>query len=226
VLAPEGAGQSALAVNRPALERYAGILREVSGLLGQPVHISLGDLMNAREPILTSGWEEQREAAERLIEETFVLAAERLADMRRQEGEALARELAMRSALLRGHIRHIAPIAGELPRHYARRLAENLAKIAEGVSLPAERVAQEIALFAERCDISEELTRFNTHLDHLDEMLKQGGALGRKFEFLIQELNREANTLSVKSNHAEVSSRVIEIKTELDRLREQIQNIE
>src|SRR5262249_11497197 len=124
----------------------------------------------------------------------------------------------------------IAPLTGDLPKHYARKLRESLARLAEGVGLNAgpmeDRIAQEIVLFAERCDVSEELARFHTHLEALEKMLGEGGALGRKFEFILQELNREANTLGVKSSDAAVSAHVIEIKTELERLREQIQNIE
>lgn len=228
-LASEETGQAGLVVNRAALERYSAIFREVSTLMGQPVHLSLGDLINAREPILTSAWEARKEDVERLIEDTFAQAADALAAMRRQEGQALTRDLRERSALLRGHIREIGPLTQDLPKHYARKLRENLARLTEGAGDlgPLEdRIAQEIVLFAERCDVSEELTRFNTHLENLEKMLEQGGALGRKFEFILQELNREANTLAVKSSDAAVSAHVIEIKTELERLREQIQNIE
>jgi uncharacterized protein (TIGR00255 family) len=228
-LASEDAEQSGLVVNRAALERYASIFREVSTLMGQPVHLSLGDLINAREPILTSAWESRKEDVERLIEDTFGRAADALLAMRRQEGQALTRDLRERSALLRSHIAQIAPLTQDLPTHYARKLRENLARLMEGtgdLGPLQDRIAQEIALFAERCDVSEELTRFNTHLENLEKMLEQGGALGRKFEFILQELNREANTLSVKSSDVVVSAHVIEIKTELERLREQIQNIE
>jgi uncharacterized protein (TIGR00255 family) len=220
------AGQSSLAVNRPALERYAGVIREVSSVLGCPVQVTLGDLVNAREPLLTPAWETRREAVERLIEDTFAQAAEALAAMRRQEGRALARDLRARAALLRGHIAAIAPLAAELPRLYARRLRESLARLSEGPLPMEDRIAQEVVLLADRSDVSEELARFNTHLDVLEKMLAEGGVLGRKFEFILQELNREANTLAVKSGDAAVSTHVIEIKTELERLREQIQNIE
>ena len=229
-LSTEDAGQSGLVVNQAALERYATVFREVSATLGQPVHLTFGDLVNAREPILTSAWEARKEAVEGLIEDAFKQAVEALAAMRREEGQALARDLRERSALLRGHIAAIAPLTQDLPKHYARKLRDNLARLAEGALLKEgameDRIAQEIVLFAERCDVSEELSRFNTHLEALEKMLEEGGALGRKFEFILQELNREANTLSVKSSDAAVSAHVIDIKTELERLREQIQNIE
>jgi uncharacterized protein (TIGR00255 family) len=93
-------------------------------------------------------------------------------------------------------------------------------------SAQEDRILLEIALLAERSDVAEEIARFGTHLDHVEQLLTQGGPLGRKFEFLLQELQREANTLSVKSSQTQVSARVVEIKTELERLREQIQNVE
>lgn len=225
-LSAEDSGQSGLVVNHEALARYAGLFREISQHMGQPVHLSMGDLINAREPILTSAWESRKEEVERLIEDTFGAAADALAAMRREEGQTLARELRERAALLRSLIDRIGPLTEDLPRHYAKKVKENLAKLMDGAGPADERIAQEIALFAERCDVSEELARFRAHLEHLEKMLQEGGALGRKFEFILQELNREANTLAVKSSDAAVSTHVIEIKTELERLREQIQNIE
>jgi uncharacterized protein (TIGR00255 family) len=228
-LTPDEGGGPPIKVNRPLLRRYAAVLDEVREVLGAPVQLTLGDLMGSRDALLTNAWEDQREAMEQLVEAAFARCVESLRVMRRQEGVALGKELLGRTALLRQHLTAIAPLARDLPAVYARRLRENLARLMEGADADRptqERIAQEIALFAERCDVSEELSRFGTHLDHLEDMLRQGGALGRKIEFLLQELNREANTLSVKSSDVQVSTLVIEVKSELEKLREQCQNIE
>jgi uncharacterized protein (TIGR00255 family) len=236
----EGEGRSEWIVNRPALDRYAMLVHEVarSGLL---VQVTLGDLLNAREPILRSALEGTMEAVEPLLERTFAQAADALVQMREREGAALAADLRSRFALLRNHLTAIVPLTRDLPRQHAQRLREHLAKLvglaseAPGASGQApvrfsstqeDRIQLEIALLAERCDVSEEIARFGAHLDHVEQLLAQGGPLGRKFEFLLQELQREANTLSVKSGQTQVSAYVVEIKTELERLREQIQNVE
>ncbi|MFI5400083.1 MAG: YicC/YloC family endoribonuclease [SAR324 cluster bacterium] len=239
-LTAEGEGRNEWVVNRPALARYALLVQEAARG-GVPAQVTLGDLLNAREPILRSALEGNTEAVEPLVERTFALATDALVKMREREGAALAADLASRFALLRNHLAAIVPLTQDLPRQQARRLREHLAKLVGLASetpeasgqLPArfsssqeERLLLEIALMAERSDVSEEISRFGTHLDHLEQLLTQGGPLGRKFEFLLQELQREANTLSVKSSQTQVSAHVVEIKTELERLREQIQNVE
>jgi uncharacterized protein (TIGR00255 family) len=239
-LAAEGEGQAKWVVNEAALERYALLIREVTRA-GLPAQVTLGDLLNAREPILHDALENHPEAVEPLVERTFALATDALVTMREREGAALAADLRGRFGLLRGALAAIVPLTRDLPRQHAQRLREHLAKLAGLASEPPgaagqapvrfsatqeERILLEIALLAERCDVSEEIARFGTHLDHVEQLLAQGGPLGRKFEFLLQELQREANTLSVKSSQTQVSARVVEIKTELERLREQIQNVE
>ena len=239
-LSAEGEGQAEWVVNRPALARYALLVQEAarSGLATQ---VTLGDLLNAREPILRNALEGNAAAMEPLVERTFVMAADALVKMREREGSALAADLAGRFALLRDRLAAIVPLTEDLPLQQARRLREHLAKLmgmaseASGASgqpplrlatTQEDRILLEIALLAERSDVSEEIARFGAHLDHIGQLLAQGGPLGRKFEFLLQELQREANTLSVKSSQTQVSAHVVEIKTELERLREQIQNVE
>jgi len=240
-LSADGEAYGEMTLNRPALERYALLLKEIERAIQIKPLVTLGDLMNAREPILQSALDGHTEEVEALVDRTFRQAVDSLLTMRQREGEALAAEFRSRIALLREHLATIRPLVQDLPRQHAVRLREQLAKLltlaTEAPGAPAQaggrfspaqedRVLLEIALLAERCDVAEELTRFGTHLDHLEQLLGQGGPLGRKFEFLLQELQREANTLSVKSSQPQVSARVVEIKTEIERLREQIQNME
>lgn len=238
-LSADGESFGEMTLNRPALERYALLLKEVERATQIKPLVTLGDLMNAREPILQSALDGHAEEVEALVDRTFRLAVDALLTMRQREGDALAADFRSRFALLREHLAVIVPLVQDLPRQHAVRLREHLAKLvalasdapgaqAGGRISPAQedRIQLEIALLAERCDVSEEITRFGAHLDHLEQLLGQGGPLGRKFEFLLQELQREANTLSVKSSHPQVSARVVDIKTEIERLREQIQNVE
>ena len=110
------------------------------------------------------------------------------------------------------------------PQQFQQRLLDHLSELQ--AKLDAERLHQEVALMAERLDISEEIVRFGTHLQHLQETLQQEREIGKRGDFLLQELNREANTMASKCNDTSVSHTVVEIKAELEKIREQMQNIE
>ncbi|MGC9519284.1 MAG: endoribonuclease YicC domain-containing protein, partial [Desulfuromonadaceae bacterium] len=103
---------------------------------------------------------------------------------------------------------------------------KRLDNLLQEADVDPQRVAQEVALFADRCDISEEVVRFNSHIAQMRDLLTQSGAIGRQMDFLIQELNREANTMGSKSNDADLTRNVVALKAELEKIREQVQNIE
>jgi len=149
-----------------------------------------------------------------------------LGAMRAREGAALAADLTTRLQRLSGTVRTIAAAAGALPTRAARRLEERLAALAAEVAIDPARLAQEIAVLAERLDVSEELVRLETHLGHLGRLLHDQAASGRKMDFVIQEIGRELNTVGSKVQDAEIAAQVIEGKAELEKIREQAQNIE
>lgn len=156
----------------------------------------------------------------------FQLALDNLLEMRRAEGQALRQDLAARIDLLRGLHARISAAAGGMVDHYRRQLLNRLQNSGLELDCADERVLKEIALFADRCDISEELTRLRSHLDQFSVGLADGSPVGRKLEFILQELLREFNTIGSKAYRIEISQCVIDAKTELERIREQIQNIE
>ena len=151
---------------------------------------------------------------------------------RTREGEALAADLLVRVARLQGIAVVIQSGAAGLPERFARRLEERLAAVRGQPGFEPGRLAQEAALMAERLDISEELTRLETHIDHLREIIgapgaaRVGGAVGRKLDFVIQEVGRELNTIGSKAQDAPIATLVIDGKVELEKIREQAQNIE
>jgi uncharacterized protein (TIGR00255 family) len=150
-----------------------------------------------------------------------------LAAMRAREGRALAGDLRVRLDRLTVTVRTIETAAKALPTRAARRLEERLATLAKDLPLDPARLAQEVALLAERLDVSEELVRLDTHCEHLGRLIAgEGGAAGRKMDFVIQEIGRELNTIGSKVQDAEVAGLVIEGKAELEKIREQAQNIE
>jgi len=170
------------------------------------------------EGIAEVTWADARPLAEQ--------AAGDVVAMREREGKALATDLAARLDALEGHARVVAERApARLAAEYER-LKKAVAELAAGVRLDEQRLAQEIALLADRVDISEELVRFRTHVAACREALQGSGAVGKQLGFLAQELLREVNTMGSKANDASMTQAVIGMKGELERFREQLENLE
>jgi uncharacterized protein (TIGR00255 family) len=164
---------------------------------------------------------------EKLVATALALAREALDDFtasRAREGAKLAATLLERVELMRDLVRQVAPCIPEVRVAFQEKLKQRLAE-ALGSS-DNERLRQEVAVFAVRIDISEEITRLATHLDEVERVIKTGGACGKRLDFLMQELNREANTLGSKSVVAEISQTAVELKLLIEQMREQIQNLE
>ena len=146
--------------------------------------------------------------------------------MRAQEGEALLIDLITRLAILRSHVDAIAVRAPLVAPSYRELLLQRLRQAGLELDVNDERVLREIALFADRSDVTEELTRLRSHFDQFTALLKSDAEIGRKSEFILQEVGREVNTIGSKANDLTISKAVIEIKNELERVREQIANVE
>jgi uncharacterized protein (TIGR00255 family) len=145
---------------------------------------------------------------------------------RKREGAALTDDIRGRLARLGALVAELRAASATLPDRFARRIEERLAGLRDQPGFEPARVAQEAALMAERLDVSEELVRLETHLGHLGELVGAAGAVGRKVDFVVQEVGRELNTIGSKAQDAHVAGLVIDGKAELERLREQAQNIE
>jgi len=147
---------------------------------------------------------------------------------RAREGEKLAAAILESAGKMRVLLREVAPHIPAAQKAQADRLRQRLedALNASGVPVDENRILQEIALFAARIDVAEELTRLSTHLDELERIFKAGGAVGKRLDFLMQELNREANTLASKSGVTEVTNAALEMKLLIEQIREQVQNLE
>ena len=150
----------------------------------------------------------------------------KLVEMRQAEGEAIEQDLRGRLDALQSLANEIKALAPQAVAQYQQRLSERLAELARGVSIDPQRLAQEVAFYAERSDIAEELTRLFSHLDQFRNLAHSAEPSGRRMEFLVQEMNREVNTTGSKSQNPEISSRVVAMKAELERIREQVQNVE
>jgi len=146
--------------------------------------------------------------------------------VRAQEGEALLVDFLARMRGVRAHVEAIAARAPLVAPTYRDTLLQRLRQAELELDVNDERVLREIALFADRCDVTEELTRLRSHLDQFGALLKSNGEIGRKAEFILQEIGREVNTIGSKANDLTISKAVIELKNEMERVREQIANVE
>jgi uncharacterized protein (TIGR00255 family) len=153
-------------------------------------------------------------------------SADDLLAMRKTEGSVLASDLAERLQALVASLCKIQELSEATVPRYREQLFQRLAQADLELDLDDERVLKEIAIFADKCDTSEEQTRLSSHFDQFQECLTEGSPIGRKLEFIVQEINREFNTIGSKANNIEVNRLVIDAKNEIERIREQIQNIE
>ncbi len=161
-----------------------------------------------------------------VVERAVRAALKECEAMRKREGETLGADLGRRVDALRKHVAYIRRRAPRLVREYRQQLRERIERLREDVDIPADRLEREVILYADRSDITEELTRLLSHLEQADTLLSKGKAVGRSLDFLAQELLREINTVGSKSSDAAVAQRVVTFKSELERFREQVQNIE
>jgi uncharacterized protein (TIGR00255 family) len=166
------------------------------------------------------------EAAAPVVREAVEEALRAFVAMRAQEGEALLVDFLARLRTLRHHVDAIAARAPAVVPAYRELLLQRLRQAGLDLDVGDERVLKEIALFADRCDIAEELTRLRSHFEQFATLLKSDGEIGRKAEFILQEIGREVNTIGSKANDLTISRAVIELKNELERIREQIANVE
>jgi uncharacterized protein (TIGR00255 family) len=169
--------------------------------------------------------EPENDEAKELIQAALDEALVEMVAMRTKEGQALAEDLRRRVEAVEAHLEHIAELVPRTREQIQNRLREKVAVLLEPGAIHEDRQAMEVALIAERSDITEEIVRFRSHNAQFFAALDKGGEVGKRFNFLLQEMNREANTISSKSSDSDIIHRVVEIKEEVERLREQVQNL-
>ena len=220
----KGASEEKLKLNLERAQHYNELLTEFEALSGRKVGVDARDL-SSLNIIEENKSGEPPEKCEKMIRECLSRALEGLQEMKEREGQAMQSDIQQRLSSCGNIVNSIEKLSQAEPERFRDRLQERFSQLTEGVEINPERLEQEIALLADRLDISEEVVRFRTHLEHMDDILSQH-EVGKKAEFLMQELNREVNTMASKSNHAGISQASVEIKSELEKVREQLQNIE
>ena len=224
----EGSGRplERLTLDRELAQQYHRVLEQLRKELGLHEEITLSHFVHYRDLIRTVESNGHLEKQTRLAERLVSRAIDALESARSEEGKAICKEFQSR---VRGIRRSVDRIKNRLPRvirAYQKRLSTRIRELTKGIDLNPDRLAQEVALYAERSDISEELTRMQSHLDRFEEMVKSQEAVGRSLDFLLQEMVREVNTIGSKGNDSVISHEVVFLKGELEKLREQVQNVE
>ena len=215
-----------VSLNRPVLEGYLEALRTISR--DYEVRDDLSATALARFPDVFVV-EKPEEDEEQNAADIVAVAQEAIANynaMRAVEGTALATDLRSRSATILSYVEKVEARSPVTVGEYRARLENKLREVLESKSIEESRILTEAAIFADKVAVDEETVRLRSHLNQMEALLSSGGAIGRKLDFLLQEMNREANTIGSKGNDIEQARNVVEIKAELEKIREQIQNIE
>ena len=204
-------------------QRLLLILQEELGLEGD---LGLESLLNFRDIFALQEDEDSRGNAWRVVETALEQAVADCLQMRKEEGEAIKSDLSGRLhqlEVMTGEVEKRAPLVVVETRD---RLHKRIQELLGEAELDEARLAQEVAFFAEKSDINEELVRLQSHIRQFSDLLEAEGPRGRQLEFLLQEMHREVNTIGSKANDLEIAKRVIQMKAELERFREQLQNVE
>ena len=222
----EGGDVSKVNLNLEIARDYFDVLNQLKAEFDLQSSISLKTLAGFRD-IFTPPTEVQMSPDFlNQVEKTFLESLAMLTNMRQDEGLAMFQDMDMRLKAITGILETIKLRAPQVVLEYQKRLAERIKELTAGYALDEARLAQEAAVMAERSDITEEIVRMHSHIGQFDELLLSEGTEGRKIDFLLQEMNREINTIGSKVSDVEIIRQVIEVKSELGKLREQAQNIE
>ena len=219
----------AISINYAALTACKDALDAVQEKLFQGEKTTLSLIMN-----LTKDWFSQdppvidTEAVWPVFEQALSLSLQEIAAMRQREGENISRDLLQRADTMTAMIDAIAARKEEILSRYQERLEKKILALLKKIEkVPDEdRLLQEVATYADKVDVTEEVVRFRSHVVQLKEFLHQEGDIGRKLDFLVQEMNREVNTIGSKASDMETTEYVLQLKNEIEKIREQIQNIE
>ncbi len=223
----EESGQSdRLSVATPVLDNLKVLIGSIEKDIGRNVEISMSDLFHIKGLMVYEQDEQDPEVYEKLFSMAAIEGINELVKMREREGALLHTEIMTHVEKLQSLMQEVPIFLKEVIKNYSEKLKRNLKNLEVKYNPDDPRIMQEIGIFMDRSDITEEIERFNAHLVQMRELLVKDIPVGRKLDFILQELNREVNTLCSKSNHIQITQTGVELKSEIEKIREQIQNIE
>ena len=221
----ENKGQDVLKLNKKLAKIYIEQLKQLAEETNISPEINVLEVAKMPDIFNVTIDEDDEEIKQEIIELTNN-ATTKLVEMRKFEGIKIAQDLQNRIELINDKIIKISKISTRLIEEYIVKLEKRIKEILKTEDIDKNRLAQEVVIYADKCSIEEEITRLKSHINQFKELLVTDEAVGKKLDFLIQEMNRETNTIGSKANQLEIINYVVDIKTELENIREQIQNIE
>ena len=221
-----GAEKVQVSVNRPVADGYYAALRQLAEIYGLQSEISVSLLSRFPEVLLAEKAEEDVEQMAKDICSVLDRALSDFDQMRTREGERLREDILSRAAVIEEKVGLVEERSPQTVSEYRAKLEARMNEVLSNTQIDPARILTEAAIFADKVAVDEETVRLRSHIGQLREMLDKGGATGRKLDFLIQEFNREANTIGSKCSDIEIARHVVDIKAEIEKIREQVQNIE
>lgn len=215
-----------LKYNQELAGEYLKYLQQMADTFGLENDIRVSTLSRYPEVLSMEEVQVDEEELWNLLEKALKGACEQFVETRIKEGENLKKDLLAKLDEMLENVEYISVRSPQIIGEYRKKLEDKVKELLEDVHIEESRLATEITIFADKICVDEEIVRLRSHIEHTKETLEEGGAVGRKLDFIAQEMNREANTILSKANDLEVSNRAIDLKTEIEKVREQIQNIE
>lgn len=213
-------------INHALAGSYLQALRGLGEGLGLKDDVTLTGLARFNDIFIVRKAEDDEDAVWDAVSKVAGLALEKFVEMRAAEGEKLKADILSRLASIENYVREVEALSPKTVEDYRARLTAKITEVLEQKQLDESRILTEAAIFAEKIAVAEETVRLKSHIEQFRKILAKGDAVGRKLDFLVQELNREANTIGSKAQDIEIARIVVEIKSDIEKIREQIQNIE
>ena len=212
-------------INTEIARMYIKELRDLAESEGIVADIPVTEISKLPDVLTIQNNQDDETIKNELLEVTNQ-AIENLVGMRKIEGEKIAQDLFTRIQDIDGKVKKISSLSTGLIEDYVVKLNTRIKELLQDQEIDEARLAQEVVIYADKCSIEEEVTRLNSHIYQFRELLKGNEAVGKKLDFMIQEMNRETNTIGSKANNLEITNEVINMKTQLENIREQVQNVE
>ncbi|MDE5764362.1 MAG: YicC family protein [Ruminococcus sp.] len=215
-----------IAINKEIAEGYVAALRSVANELGLKDDLTLSKLIKLPDIFSVQKTPDDEEQIWFDISETAKEALAKFIAMRETEGEKLRADILEKTDIISSMVKKVEELSPVTTENYRKRLFNKLSEILESQDIDQQRIITESAVFAEKIAVDEETVRLKSHILQLTEMLDSSESIGRKLDFIVQEMNREVNTIGSKAQDLEITKLVVDMKAELEKIREQIQNIE
>ncbi len=213
-------------VNNTLASAYVKALKEIEETYDLKCDYGASTVSRYPDVLVVKKAEEDEEKIWSYVKETADEAIDKFIEMRKAEGEKMFCDIDSRADIILSNVEYVEKRSPETVKEYNDKLVERVHELIGDVTLDEARIIQEVAVFADKVAVAEETVRLRSHISQLKEFIKSDEPVGRKMDFLVQEINREANTIGSKANDVDIARKVVDIKAEVEKIREQIQNIE